>query len=96
MATHLAQIAALVGIILPLIVAIVQQKKWTPIVRTVVGVSCIIVASVITAWAQGKLNWHDWATTVTTIFLMAQVSYHTVWKKTGIPIKIETATSPGS
>lgn len=95
MATHLAQISALVGVLLPLLVAIIQQENWSAHVRTLIGVICIIVATTVTAWAEGKLNLHDWATSLITIFTLTQVSYHTLWKTTGVAPAIEHATSSG-
>jgi hypothetical protein len=92
----LVEVSALVGLGLPLLVAIVQREKWPNWVRTVVGVTAVLIASVVTAAAQHKLNVNDWAASVLTIFLMTKTSYLAVWKPSGVAPYIEAQTSPAA
>lgn len=87
------QISALIGILLPGVVAFVQQQHWSASTRTVIGVAASLVAAVVQAVAQHKLNWHDWAASAIVIFTLTKTTYLAVWKPTGIAPRIEKATS---
>lgn len=86
------QINALIGIVLPLLVAIVQQGHWSTRIRVVVEVALALVAAVVSALAQNKFNLHDWAASAIMIFVMAKSTYLS-WNKAGITDAIELATS---
>jgi hypothetical protein len=94
MSSGLAQLSALVGSLLPLLIAIIQRAHWRQGFRTVVGLACIAAASTIIVWSKGQLNAHDWVTSAITVFTLCQVTYHTVWKQTGVTKAIETITTP--
>ena len=94
--TLLIQLSALVGTLLPLLVAVVQRAHWPGWLRTAIGVVAIIVASVITAASQHKLNLNDWAASALTVFLLTKTTYLAVWKPSGVAPWIEAATSPSA
>lgn len=91
---NLAAWSSLVGLLLPLLVAVVQQAHWSAKVRTTVGVAACVVAAVGTAYFQGKLDLHNFVESALVIFTLAKVSYLSVWKPTGTTPAIEQATSP--
>lgn len=84
----------LVGVFLPLLVAVVQQPHWTPSVRWAVGWGCAIVAGALTCLANGTLG--DGATVLRTcaVVLVAAQAAHAGWKSSGAVPAIEEATSP--
>lgn len=95
--TDVAQWAALVGFILPLVVAIVQQSHWSRTVRTVIGAICVVVAAVVTALVEDKFNMHQWATSLIFIALTAYSSYTHIWVPIGAAPWIQNhilATNP--
>lgn len=91
--SQLIQLAALVGFLLPLAISVIQQTHWSDKARSIVAAVIIVIATTITAWANGDLDWDNWAAALITIYTLSQVAYYTFWKKTGIAQKIEKATS---
>lgn len=94
MATSLSQWSALVGFLLPLIVAKIQSEKWSNQVRTIVGVAACAIAAVVTAYIDKTLNLHNFVQSAIVIFLMTKTSYLAVWKPTGTTDKLERNSSP--
>src|SRR5690348_15249531 len=87
--TDLIQWSALVGVLTPLVLAVIQQPtfpKWARVLVMVVG-SC--VAAIITASLQGQLDWHRWEHSVIVVATLAVVFYHGGWKKLGVTGWIE-------
>lgn len=91
---NLAAWSSLVGLLLPLLVAVVQQQHWSPRVRTIVGVAACAAAAAVTSYLQGTLDLHHFAESALVIFTLAKTSYLAVWKPTGTTGVIEQATSP--
>ena len=91
--TNLAQWSALVGFLLPLLIAIVQQSHWSRRTRTVVGAIAVTVAALVTAATENKLNWDTWATSLIWIAVTAYTSYRNVWIPLGAAPAIEEKTT---
>lgn len=83
MSSSLAQWSALVGFLLPLIVAKIQNTHWSNELRTAVGVAACAVAAIVTTWIEGNLNVHNFGQSVIVIFMMTKTSYLAVWKPSG-------------
>lgn len=92
----LIEVSALVGLGLPLLVAVVQRAHWPNWARVAVGAAACVVASVVTAASQHKLNFNDWAASLLTIFLMTKTTYLAVWKPTGVASWIQAVTTPAA
>lgn len=96
--SNLAQWSALVGFLVPLVIAIIQQTHWGRTIRTIVGVVSSLAAAVVTAAVQNNLNWNTWATSAIWIVTTAMVSYRTIWVPLGaapfIEAKTTTTTNP--
>jgi hypothetical protein len=91
--SHLANLAAVVGLLLPLLIAVVQQQHWRQDIRAAVGFVICFVAAFVTAWVEGKLTAKDLLSSFLVCYTLAQTSYHALWTKIGITQAIETATS---
>lgn len=91
--TNLAQWAALVGFVTPLLVAVVQQSHWGRPVRTVIGILSVLAASVVTAAVEGHLTLHSWATSLIWVATAAYTSYTHIWVPLGAAPAIEQATT---
>lgn len=91
--TNLAQWSALVGLLLPLLIAVVQQTHWSSPVRTIIGVLASVIASIVTPAVYSNLNWHTWATSFITVFGAALITYKAVWVPLGAAPWIEKSTS---
>ena len=94
--TQLTQLAALVGLVLPLVIAVIQKQHWSPSIRTGVGVLACAIAAVVLSYTKGQLNLHDLATTGFYIFTLTKTTYLAVWKPSGVAGAIESATGGGS
>lgn len=91
--SNLAQWSALVGFVLPLLVAIVQQSHWSRAVRTVIGIIAVIISAGVTAFVENKLNWNNWATSLIAIATVAFTTYRNVWVPLGAADWVEAVTS---
>lgn len=92
----LAQWSALVGFLLPLVVAVIQRPSFSKRMRTIIGIIGSVVAAFFAAWAQGKLNWEGWATSLIFISLTSWTSYLAVWVPAGAAAWVEAKTSPNA
>ncbi|MFD3815100.1 hypothetical protein ACFWRZ_08540 [Streptomyces rubiginosohelvolus] len=91
-------VGAQVGVILPLLTAVVQRPAWSAKAKRVVAAVAALVAGVLTVavdggWAQFQLGTHT-TLTVLGVLAAAQTSYDLVWKPTRVAPTIETVTSP--
>lgn len=92
--TDLVQWSALIGFLLPLLVAVVQQSHWSKAVRTVIGIIAVLVTSFVTTAVEGKLTWDRWAESLVVVFVLAMTAYKSVWVPLGAAPLIEEKTSP--
>lgn len=94
--SNLAQWSALVGFLIPILVAVIQQPVFTRPVRTVIGVIMAVLAAVVTAAVQNQLTWNTWATSVIWVATFAFTTYRNVWVPLGAIDWIEALTSKHS
>ena len=86
-----------VGGLLPVLIAVVQQPKWSAKTRSIMTVLVSGLAGLVTYVSTNGLNFGDVPTLVTTvvgIILASVASYESIWKKVGTTKAIELATSP--
>jgi hypothetical protein len=89
-----ALLAAVIAVITPLLIAIVNQPRLTSGWRLFIALSVSTVVGVLTAAANGDLGANQ--STVTSIFVViaaTQASYKYLWADTVVPY-IEWLTSP--
>jgi len=95
--TDLEMWSLLVGVLLPTLVAVIQQPKWPSWFRAVVGVAASIVAGFVTTyltldsalWDQGMVH------AILLVSVAAWASYRNFWKPTTIAPEIEAKTTIG-
>lgn len=92
---ELALWSMLVGFFSPLVIAIIQQSRWSARVQSVVAFAFYVLVGAVTAWLSGIFNTVSLLTAVLLVFVTAANSYRELWKKTGVTGKIEAATSKG-
>ncbi|MFF7142226.1 hypothetical protein ACFZB5_13390 [Streptomyces nodosus] len=93
--TNAALWAAALGYVLPPVIAVVAQPRWTGAVK---GLLMLVVATAVglgTAYFNGDFSGKSAVTCVLTAAIAIGVAYHTVWKPSGIAPGIERATSTG-
>lgn len=87
----------ILGVVTPLLTAIVQQPKWKwgRGLRAVVGAVISVLVGIGTCLANGDI--HSGQTvlaTIAVVLVAAQATYSQLWKPTGVAGAIESATSP--
>jgi hypothetical protein len=94
--TDTASWALILGVLTPLVVAVVQQPRWGTRYRAVVAAVAAVIVGVVTVLANG--TWQDASGTLGIIALVlvaSNTAYKTLWKPTGVAPLIEAKTSPG-
>lgn len=88
---QVAAAAGLVSALMPLLVSVVVQSRWSrPAKEMTVVLSCLVV-SVMGILAAGQ-NPRDLAVALPVMILGTRIAYRQYWKKTGIAEWIEQAT----
>jgi hypothetical protein len=83
----------IVGTGLPLLIAFIQQPRWSDSTRAVVAALVCILVALGTTYYAGQFTGTSVAKAIMLILLSAWASYQNFWKQTIAP-KIEAATSP--
>lgn len=86
-------IDAVVGALMPLIIAVVTQAHWSPRVKAAVALGVCVVAAASTEALQGSTDWRDWRSAVVVTFGAALAFYHAWWKPSGIAAAVEQVTT---
>lgn len=88
--------SAIVGFVLPPLVAFVNQATWPGWARALVALAACIGAGAGTAAFDGSLTGQRWATAVLVVLTAALGFYTTFWKPSKIAPAIEQATTLSS
>lgn len=91
--SHLAEVSAAVGALLPIVIAVIQQMQWSSRLKSVVALGICVAAAAITAWIEGKVDLHNLSVSLAYIYTLAMVSYHSFWKPTGVSSEVEAKTT---
>lgn len=83
------QWAAGVGLVMPILVAIVNRPEWNSWVKAVVALVASIAGGTITALLAGQFTGASWFTSVGIVFGVSQGFYHTWFKGSDINNFIE-------
>lgn len=85
----------LVGFLMPILVALVNQTHWSKPLRAIVSFAICIVVAIADVLIQGNWNGHDLTRTLVLVAFVAYTSYTLFWKPSAIAPSIEAATSAG-
>jgi chromate transport protein ChrA len=93
-ATDILTIGAILGFIMPPVIAFINQERWGSALKGVVAfVICLLASLGAEIWQDHELNWHDWRNLMIVVFSSAIFFYHQFFKPTTIAPAIESATS---
>lgn len=81
-----------VGFFSPLVIAVIQQSRWSVRRQSIVAFAFYVVVAAVTAWLQGIFNTFGIIAAFLAIFVTAATAYRNLWKPTGIAPAIEAAT----
>jgi hypothetical protein len=93
MSERLTLANALVGFLLPQLIALINQRKWVARTKSLVAFGACAVAGILTSYVAGDLVSSDLLLSIFTVFGVARVSYAGLWHPTGVTPAIEKATS---
>lgn len=89
--------AAIVGALMPALIAVVVRSSWPSWLKGVAAVGSSTVVGTVAAWIAGDLTTPEgWAQKVLIVIAAAQAAYKLWWQPTGIGPAIERATQPGA
>lgn len=90
-----ARWAFLVGIFLPMGIALVNQTGWSRQLRGIVTFLCCLIAAVGTAYFAGELDGEDIVSALLIILVMATLTYRVYWgpEASGLASTVEAKTS---
>lgn len=93
---RLALWSAVVGFVLPPVLAMVMRSSWSSQVQGLVAFTACLAAAAGTVWLQGDLGRsQDLVTSFLLIFTAAIGTYRLYWKPSGIAPSIEAKFHPG-
>lgn len=85
--------SGIVGLLLPALIALVNQAHWPSGFKAVVAFIACFIAAGITAWAEGTLTFANWATSLIVVFTTARTTYAGLWRPTGVAPALESSTT---
>jgi len=85
--------AAIVGIVMPLLVAVVRQAGWPRQVNVAIALAACAGAGVLTAWASGQLTGQAVVVSAAIVFGAAQVAYQAYWRDSRLLGAIDERTT---
>lgn len=92
--------ALILGVLTPLLTAVVQQPRWSPRLRAIASAVVSVVVGVLTVLANGVdlSAWNGDKAQITLgvvalVLVASNTAYKTLWKPTGVAPAIERATS---
>lgn len=77
-------IAALVGLVLPMVITIVKQAGLPRWANLIIAIGSCIIAGTVTVWARGQLDWANWTVAVSAVITASQAAYAAYWRDSGI------------
>jgi hypothetical protein len=83
------QWAAVVGFVLPVLVAIINREPWSPWLKAVIALLTSVAGGTVTALLAGQFTGTTWLQAIGVSFAASQVFYMAWWKKSGITDWIE-------
>ncbi len=91
--SNLTQWSAIVAFFVPLVVAVLNQEKWSAQVKAIVFFAVSLVAAGGTAYFQGDLTGKRWLDSALVVVAAGAAYYHGFWKPTDVAPTIEKSTS---
>lgn len=90
-----ASVGIIVGIVTPLLVALIQRPTMSKQLRTVIAIAAAVIIGLISAAASGQLSQPSSALTlIVVLYATCEAAYQKIWKATGLAKSIEVKTSP--
>ena len=85
----LAQLSALVGALIPILIAVLQKTHFSRRLKTIIGAVASLAVSLVTPAVYSHLSLHSWGTSIVYVWGAALVTYMGVWVPLGAAPWIE-------
>ena len=90
-------IAGILGFLAPLLVAIVNQPKFSPLVRRIIAIVVSVLLALVAMFVSGTFivptDPRGVGITILAVIGIAQIAYGLIWKPSGLTDQLEAATS---
>lgn len=94
--TDLELLSLVIGFFMPIIVAAIQQPKWSSGARAVITFLVCVIAGGVTVYFKGGFTGQRIGTSALLILVAAIATYKGLWQPTGIAPAVEKATTPNA
>lgn len=84
------------GVLMPFVIAFINQTYWNPKIRGAVAFTACLGAAVLLAALHGTLTWSNWRDTAIVVTGAALVMYHALWKPSELAPAVEEITTIGA
>jgi hypothetical protein len=85
--------SGIVGTLLPILIALVNQEHWPPKAKGAVTATLAVIAGLVTAWGAGSFHGGSPAVSVVVVLLTASGAFQSFWKPTRFADLIEVSTT---
>ena len=89
--SNLAQWSAIVAFVVPIVLAFLNQSKWSAQIKAALFFAFSLAAAAGTAYLQGDLTGQRWLDSALVVVPAAAAFYHGFWKPVGLHA-VEEAT----
>lgn len=86
--------ATVTGALLPLVIAVAQQRKWSDATRAYVALGVAVAAGLAVAVTNGAKDPTSLVGAVLTTVIATQATHQGLWKPTGVTKRVEKRTTP--
>jgi hypothetical protein len=83
------------GVLMPFVIAVINQAHWNSKVRGAVAFLLCLASAAGLAALHGTLTWGHWRDAAVVVTGAAMVMYHALWKPSGLAPAVESATTIG-
>jgi len=87
--------ATIVGALLPTLISVVTQARWSDRVKSIVALVICFIAGGITSYYSGAVDWQDVGRTIMLVTISTMTFYRNFWKPTGAGSNIQKLTDIG-
>lgn len=84
-----------VGFFSPLVIAVIQQSRWSARKQSIVAFLFYVAVAAVTAYLNDVFTTVGIVTAILIVFVVASTAYKNLWKPTGAAPAIETLTPVG-
>lgn len=91
--SNLEMWSLVVGFLLPILIAVIQQEAWPSWLRSVTMFVICLIAAAGTVYFQGRFDLQDYVTSALLIVVTAIGTYKGIWQPTGIAPALEHVTT---